>query len=32
MACGYDTEQQLLSLVFAVIACEKSVINWGWFI
>jgi hypothetical protein len=32
MACGYDAEQQLLSLVFAVVACEKSMINWGWFI
>jgi MULE transposase domain len=31
MACGYDAEQQLLSLVFAVVAGEESVENWGWF-
>jgi hypothetical protein len=27
MACGYDAEQQLLSLVFVVIAGEKSMAN-----
>jgi hypothetical protein len=27
MACGYDAEQQLLSLVFAVVVGEKSVAN-----
>jgi hypothetical protein len=32
MAYGYDAEQQLLSFAFAVIADEKSVANWGWFI
>jgi hypothetical protein len=31
MACGYDAEQQLLPLAFAVVAGEKSVANWGWF-
>jgi hypothetical protein len=31
MACGYDVEQQLLPLAFAVVTCEKSVTNWGWF-
>jgi MULE transposase domain len=31
MVCGYDAEQQLLPLAFAVVACEKSVANWGWF-
>jgi hypothetical protein len=31
MACGYDTEQQLLPLAFAVVAGEESVANWGWF-
>jgi hypothetical protein len=31
MACGYDAEQQLLSLAFVVVADEKSVANWGWF-
>jgi hypothetical protein len=32
MACGYDAEQQLLPLAFVVVAGEKSVANWGWFI
>jgi hypothetical protein len=32
MVCGYDIEQQLLSLVFAIVAGVKSVANWGWFI
>ena len=31
MACGYDAEQQLLPLAFAVVAGEESVTNWGWF-
>jgi hypothetical protein len=31
MVCGYDAEQQLLPLVFAVIAGEESVENLGWF-
>jgi hypothetical protein len=31
MICGYDAEQQLLSLAFAVIAGKESVTNWGWF-
>jgi hypothetical protein len=31
MACGYDAEQQLLPLVFVVVAGEESVANWGWF-
>jgi MULE transposase domain len=31
MACGYDAEQQLLSLAFVVVAGEESVANWGWF-
>jgi hypothetical protein len=31
MACGYDAEQQLLPLAFAVVASEESVANWGWF-
>jgi MULE transposase domain len=31
MAYGYDAEQQLLPLAFAVIAGEESVANWGWF-
>jgi hypothetical protein len=31
MAYGYDAEQQLLPLVFAIVAVEKSVANWGWF-
>jgi hypothetical protein len=31
MACGYEAEQQLLPLIFAVVAGEKSVANWGWF-
>jgi hypothetical protein len=31
MTCGYDAEQQLLPLVFAVVAGEESVANWGWF-
>jgi hypothetical protein len=31
MACGYDAEQQLLPLAFAVVAGEESVANWGWF-
>jgi hypothetical protein len=29
MICGYDAEQQLLSLTFIVVACEKSVANSG---
>jgi hypothetical protein len=31
MTCGYDAEQQLLSLAFVVIAGKESVANWGWF-
>jgi hypothetical protein len=31
MACGYDVEQQLLPLAFAIVAGEESMINWGWF-
>jgi hypothetical protein len=31
MTCGYDAEQQLLPLAFAVIAGEESVANWNWF-
>jgi hypothetical protein len=31
MACIYDTKKQLLSLAFTVIADEKSIVNWGWF-
>jgi hypothetical protein len=31
MACGYDVEQQLLPLAFAVLAGEESVTNWDWF-
>jgi MULE transposase domain len=31
MACGYDVEQQLLPLTFAVVANEESMANWGWF-
>jgi hypothetical protein len=31
MAYGYDAEQQLLSLVFIVVAGEKNMANWGWF-
>jgi hypothetical protein len=31
MACGYDAKQQLLQLVFVVVAGEKSVTNWVWF-
>jgi hypothetical protein len=31
MVCGYDAEQQLLPLAFAVVAGEESVANWGWF-
>jgi hypothetical protein len=31
MACGYDKEQQVLPLAFAVVAGEESVANWGWF-
>jgi MULE transposase domain len=31
MVCGYDVEQQPLPLAFAVVAGEKSVANWGWF-
>jgi hypothetical protein len=31
MVCGYDVEQQLLSLVFAIVAGEESMANWGWF-
>jgi hypothetical protein len=29
MACGYDADQQLLSLTFVVVADEESVTNWG---
>jgi MULE transposase domain len=32
MVCSYDVEQQLLSHAFVVVAGEKSVINWDWFI
>jgi MULE transposase domain len=32
MACSYDAEQQLLSLVFFIVAGEESVANWSWFI
>jgi hypothetical protein len=28
ITCGYDTEQQLLSLAFAVVADKESVANW----
>jgi hypothetical protein len=31
MVCCYDAKQQLLSLVFIVVAYDKSVANWGWF-
>jgi hypothetical protein len=31
MTCGYDAEQQLLPLVFVVVADEESMENWGWF-
>jgi hypothetical protein len=31
MTCGYDAEQQLLPLAFIIVAGEKSVANWGWF-
>jgi hypothetical protein len=31
MIYGYDVEQQLLLLAFVVVAGEKSVTNWGWF-
>jgi hypothetical protein len=31
MTCEYDAEQQLLPLVFVVVAGEESVANWGWF-
>jgi hypothetical protein len=31
MTCGYDAEQQLLPLAFAVIVDKKRVTNWGWF-
>jgi hypothetical protein len=31
MTCGYDAEQQLLPLAFAVIVDKKMVTNWGWF-
>jgi MULE transposase domain len=31
MVCGYDAEQQLLPLAFAVVAGDERVINWGWF-
>jgi hypothetical protein len=31
MAYGYDAEQQLLPLVFTVVASEESMTNWGWF-
>jgi hypothetical protein len=31
MTYDYDAEQQLLSVAFAVVASEESVINWGWF-
>jgi hypothetical protein len=27
MACGYDAEQQLLPLAFAVVTCEESMAN-----
>jgi hypothetical protein len=28
MACDYDAEQQLLPLVFVVVAGEESMTNW----
>jgi hypothetical protein len=28
MTCAYDTEQQLLSLAFAMVVDEKSAANW----
>jgi hypothetical protein len=31
MTCDYDAEQQVLPLIFAVVADEESVKNWGWF-
>jgi hypothetical protein len=31
IACGYDAEQQLLPLTFAVVVGEESVTNLGWF-
>jgi hypothetical protein len=31
MACDHDTEQQLLPVAFVIVAGEKSVTNWGWF-
>jgi hypothetical protein len=31
MACGYDTEQQLLPLAFVVVADEENLTKWGWF-
>jgi MULE transposase domain len=31
IACGYDAEQQLLPLAFAVVAGEENMANWGWF-
>jgi hypothetical protein len=31
MTRGYDAEQQLLPIVFAVVADEKNVANRGWF-
>jgi MULE transposase domain len=31
MICGYDAEQQLLPLAFAVVAGKESMTNWGWF-
>jgi hypothetical protein len=31
MACGYDAKQQLLPLVFALVADKERVANWDWF-
>jgi hypothetical protein len=31
MTCDYDAEQQLLPLVFTVVAGGERVANWGWF-
>jgi hypothetical protein len=31
MARGCDAEQQLLPLIFAVVAGKENVANWGWF-
>jgi hypothetical protein len=31
MTCGYDTEQQLLPLIFIIVPDEESVANYSWF-